>query len=375
MFSGVPYWIKDNLRTLYFLSAISGSSFSAIALCNSYLFQLPVFCMGLPYYHQSKFQNKRFFFVVLIENIPQLIIQLVTLILSIRVGVDNDDLLITIFSMLFTLISLFLSVFEYFLARKFIKSSHLLMIRFMVESQQIEALDEYEFFGQIGLKKFEIVHYFAKLLHVNIRHVERLMPIQTDQGMAMTFLVDAESVGFDKIQQLVHQSLIMDRVESTYNRTSTGDIVINSNGGGDESETDSECKLPPLGKMPQLKVKTISDISNGSSTPFSLSGVGNKTLVETIRKIYKLEDVCRIPIESLKIRKMKKKGMDEPIQDITKMIMQNDASNSSSVQDRGRTKSIKMSKLQPFRNYRSKKSSNRKLKQFPPPNRSKSTFI
>ena len=65
--TGVSNWIKSNVRLLYFVSVISGSSFSAISLCNSYLFQLSVFSMGLSKYHQSIFQNKRFYSVVLLE--------------------------------------------------------------------------------------------------------------------------------------------------------------------------------------------------------------------------------------------------------------------------------------------------------------------
>ena len=63
----VKLWIKSKVKTLYFISIISGSSFSAIALVNSNLFQLSIFTMGLSRYHKSIFRNKRFFSVVLLE--------------------------------------------------------------------------------------------------------------------------------------------------------------------------------------------------------------------------------------------------------------------------------------------------------------------
>ena len=77
------HWVKTKVKLLYFISVICGSSFSAIALCNSYLLQLSPFSMGLSRYHRSIFQNKRFFSIVLLENIPQLAIQIATLILTI----------------------------------------------------------------------------------------------------------------------------------------------------------------------------------------------------------------------------------------------------------------------------------------------------
>ena len=62
-----PVWILSYMRLLFVVSIISGSSFSAVALFNSNLFQLRIFGMGLSRYHQKMFANKRFFSVVLLE--------------------------------------------------------------------------------------------------------------------------------------------------------------------------------------------------------------------------------------------------------------------------------------------------------------------
>ena len=61
------YWIKSKVKVLFLISVVCGSSFSAVALCNSYQFQLSAFSMGLSRYHSSIFQNKRFFSIVLLE--------------------------------------------------------------------------------------------------------------------------------------------------------------------------------------------------------------------------------------------------------------------------------------------------------------------
>ena len=65
--TGVPHWIKINVKFLYFITAICGSSFSAVSLCNSYLLFFNVFSMGLPQHHKSIFASKRFFSIVLFE--------------------------------------------------------------------------------------------------------------------------------------------------------------------------------------------------------------------------------------------------------------------------------------------------------------------
>ena len=60
-------WMRYNMRILYLLSFISGSAFSAVELCNSYLFQLPLFSMGLSQRDTAFFKNQRIFTIVLLE--------------------------------------------------------------------------------------------------------------------------------------------------------------------------------------------------------------------------------------------------------------------------------------------------------------------
>ena len=63
----VSRWIKTRIKMVYMLSFVSGSSFSAIALLNCYLFSLDMFSMGLSKQQSASFQNKRIFSVVLLE--------------------------------------------------------------------------------------------------------------------------------------------------------------------------------------------------------------------------------------------------------------------------------------------------------------------
>ena len=58
---------RKNTIMLHFVAVIIGSSFSAVSLLNSNLFQWPVFGMVLSKFHRQMFRNKRFFSVVLLE--------------------------------------------------------------------------------------------------------------------------------------------------------------------------------------------------------------------------------------------------------------------------------------------------------------------
>ena len=63
----VSHWIKSRVKIIYILTFISGSAFSTIALCNSYLFQVEIFSMGLSRKQRATFQNKRIYSTVLLE--------------------------------------------------------------------------------------------------------------------------------------------------------------------------------------------------------------------------------------------------------------------------------------------------------------------
>ena len=67
----VQAWIQMHLRTLYLLSIVFGSAFTAVELCNSNIFHLNVFNMGLNRRQKAAFKNKRLFSTVLLENVPQ----------------------------------------------------------------------------------------------------------------------------------------------------------------------------------------------------------------------------------------------------------------------------------------------------------------
>ena len=65
--SDVHSWIQSRIKLMYILTFICGSSFSMISLCNSHMFRLRIFSMGLSSKQLAVFKNKRIFSIVLLE--------------------------------------------------------------------------------------------------------------------------------------------------------------------------------------------------------------------------------------------------------------------------------------------------------------------
>ena len=74
-----PYgrWLSHNGTKLYVLSLLCGSTFSAVELLNSNLFGMSLFEMGLNHQDLRRFNRNRMWSVVLLENLPQLLLQLI----------------------------------------------------------------------------------------------------------------------------------------------------------------------------------------------------------------------------------------------------------------------------------------------------------
>lgn len=63
----VQAWVQMHLRALYAMCILFGSAFTAIEICNSNLFSLSVFNMGLNRRQKALFKNQRVFSTVLLE--------------------------------------------------------------------------------------------------------------------------------------------------------------------------------------------------------------------------------------------------------------------------------------------------------------------
>ena len=179
----VQAWVRSYLRILYMLTIVFCSAFAAVEICNSNIFHLPMFNMGLNKRQKAIFKNQRFLSIVLLENVPQLILQ------SIYISLTGTSNYITIVAMMFSIISIISSIFNFKSASLLLNCESITIIETKVESQQIANMQPEEFRQTIVHHRSPIRHEFAKIISVDARIPELLMPIQTNMGTNFTFYI------------------------------------------------------------------------------------------------------------------------------------------------------------------------------------------
>ena len=125
-------WLGEHTTVLFATSIITGSSFSAIDLFNSNLFSLEIFDMGLNKQDYHSFRYKRVYSLTLLENVPQLILQ-IWYIRELH-GFENA---ITVASLIFTSISIFVSILSLCVLKQIVYDQDAVLIEFMVKGQMI----------------------------------------------------------------------------------------------------------------------------------------------------------------------------------------------------------------------------------------------
>ena len=195
-------WLNENLRMLYLLSIISGSSFSAIELCNSNIFQLSKFNMSLTKSQKARFRNKRVFSVVLLENLPQLTIQLIYL-LGDDSSNSKDGSVITIFAIIFGILSVVLSLFESFEKSALMSREASILIKFKLESKQIGTMRKLIFRETFVCQRSVITHEFAKILEIDSKIIEELQPIQISNGALMRFYIKTQNINVKSVTEKI----------------------------------------------------------------------------------------------------------------------------------------------------------------------------
>eukprot|EP01084_Bolivina_argentea_P320526 556154_1 len=124
-------WLSDNVQFLYIISAITGSSFAGVVVCTSNAFNLTQTDMPLNKTQFLQFQTKRIYSTVLVENIPQLALQILLLI---SYGGTSD---IVYISMTFSILSIVISVLSMVSQRNIIRSRDYVCVAFDVTGPMI----------------------------------------------------------------------------------------------------------------------------------------------------------------------------------------------------------------------------------------------
>ena len=181
----VQSWMISHLRHLYMIAILFGSSFAAVDICNSNLFHLSLFNMGLNKRQKAIFKNQRMLSIVFLENIPQLILQIVYLFLTLGSSVST----ITIIAMIFSLLSIILSIFNYVSSSLLIECETITVIVMDVLSQQLANTQPRKFRKLIVQHRKPICRELSKIIEVDKGLIELLTPIQNQTGTKLTFYI------------------------------------------------------------------------------------------------------------------------------------------------------------------------------------------
>lgn len=148
--------------------------------------------------------HKKFF-----QNVPQLMIQIVALHYSLDEKGDEleSTLLITIVSMILTVFSILSSGLDYQMTKHFVNLGSIVLIRFGVESTDLQCMNYSQFKGKILFRKWACVGIMAKILKIETRQIDRLNPIQDAKGAVFTFLIETHSNVFDKMKNTLIDSI------------------------------------------------------------------------------------------------------------------------------------------------------------------------
>ena len=130
---------------------------------------------------------------------------MVTLILLIHTTQDYSTLLITVFSIIFTMISILMSCFEYFLSSKFVSFASSIIISFCIESDDIVNMSHKEFQSSVVFRRNKLIESLAKLLKLRYEQVERLKPKKTANGAIFLFAIAIDVSQIDNIKQQTQQ--------------------------------------------------------------------------------------------------------------------------------------------------------------------------
>ena len=153
---------------------------------------------------------------------PQLIIQAITLVCIIMESSDNshsDDLLITIVTMIFTVISISLSVLEYVFESNPLKHKFAVFIRYNVISKHFANMSPIQFSKKFRLCPRKSNHIMAKMLGISGRLIQTLPPIQDKNGVTFSFILE--------IDNKMEYSQIQTEINNLVNDNSLAQVKLN----------------------------------------------------------------------------------------------------------------------------------------------------
>eukprot|EP01084_Bolivina_argentea_P214199 363692_1 len=164
-------WCRTHQTWLIYLSIFCGSSFAAIQMAKSHFFGLKYFQMPLPTIPYLKFMTKRIYSINIMENIPQIVIQVLYIYFTTKQKLTDP---VVYMSMIFSLLSIIGGILAMCSQKNILKIEEYTHIEFDVVGDGVSNAN--------ANKVNDIKYKIAKLLSIQQELVEMCLPIEIDDG-------------------------------------------------------------------------------------------------------------------------------------------------------------------------------------------------
>ena len=131
-----------------------------------------------------------------------------------NVNFDVSTELITILSLIFTLISITISVAEYFLSKSLLKANEFVMIELEVECKDFERMSRDTFRDRVIFEnKYHFVAKIARTLKLPQNEIEFLKPIHTAKGAMFAMNIEGSLANIKTLFELEIQNQSVQKVK------------------------------------------------------------------------------------------------------------------------------------------------------------------
>merc|ERR1719295_2511843 len=176
----VKTWIRNHAFCLYALSLVTGSAFSGTQICRSDMFGLSQFGLPLNENQIVGFQTKKLWSTVMLENIPQLVLQIYFLMM--HNGSASADMVVY-GSMLFSLISIISNTLTFCTQREIAKTTGWVRVQFDVTLPVGSSLNLRRNRYRNRIRK--IKEEFAAILEIDKSLIEIARPFPIRRGLRL----------------------------------------------------------------------------------------------------------------------------------------------------------------------------------------------
>ena len=169
--------------------------------------------------------------------------------------------------MTFTTISILLCAFEYGLSKQIHEHETAMIFKFTLESQMVANIPDKQFSKIfIYANKRAITHLVCKTLFLNKKQVEKLIPMQSVDGVEFRFIVVADEIHFERVWKemtsAVQNEMFIAKLKAIYNITDQCDIPLNTLRKWTLTDNHDKMDIDSNRKTQLVSFMTIGSLSN-----------------------------------------------------------------------------------------------------------------